>query len=142
MGEFVARGRVVKAGAGVFAAVRQRLGCDGTPRFRSVKRGWLAAKDGNVALRPNTDPQGRLAGLPWRAECVTSIAAPADKGRRGEGQQAEPAELEGLIAAGQVLSTCGHATGRCAWRRSRRERRTVMRRSHSAHDHPPTATAA
>lgn len=95
-------------GAWAFDAVRQwHVGRKGKPRFKSTKRGLrsLKAKDGNGALRPKTDVQGRLVGLPWGAGFAISIAAPAASGRRETEQQIELAELEALIAAGKVLST-------------------------------------
>lgn len=95
-------------GARAFDAVRQwHLGKRGKPRFKPVKRGLhsVAAKDGNGALRPVTDEAGRLVGLQWGAGFVIPIAAPATTGRRGREQAAELAEMEGLIAAGKVLST-------------------------------------
>ncbi|WP_307857427.1 transposase [Mycobacterium sp. SM1] len=94
-------------GARAFDAVCQwHVGTKGKPRFKS-KRGLrsLAAKDGNGALRPNTDDAGRLIGLQWGAGFVVPIAAPAQTGRRGKEQRAELAEIEALIAAGKVLST-------------------------------------
>jgi transposase len=95
-------------GARAFDAVRQwRLGRRGKPRFKNTRRGLhsLAAKDGHGALRPKTDAAGRLVGLQWGAGFVVAVAAPATSGRRGKEQQAELAEIEALIAAGQVLST-------------------------------------
>jgi putative transposase len=95
-------------GARAFDAVRQwHLGKRGKPRFKSTKRGLrsLAAKDGNGALRPNTDAAGRLVGLQWGAGFVIPIAAPAASGRRGREQRAELAQIEALITAGKVLST-------------------------------------
>ncbi|MGV0808432.1 zinc ribbon domain-containing protein [Mycolicibacterium setense] len=95
-------------GARAFDAVRQwHLGVKGKPRFKSTGRGLhsLAAKDGNGALRPKTDAAGHLVGLQWGAGFVIPIAAPATTGRRGREQQTEFAEIEGLIAAGKVLST-------------------------------------
>jgi len=95
-------------GARAFDAVRQwHLGRKGKPRFKSTKRGLhsLAAKDGHGALRPKTDEAGALVGLQWGAGFVVPIAAPATTGRRGRQQRAELAEIEGLIAAGKVLST-------------------------------------
>ena len=94
-------------GARAFDAVKcWHLGRKGKPRFKSNKRGLhsLAAKDGNGALRPKTDAAGQLVGLQWGAVFVVAIAA-AQTGRRGKEQQAELAEIEGLIAAGKVLST-------------------------------------
>jgi putative transposase len=95
-------------GARAFDAVRQwHVGRKGKPRFKSVKRGLhsLAGKDGNGALRPKTDEAGRLIGLQWGAGLVIPIAAAAETGRRAGEQRAELAEIEGLIAAGKVLST-------------------------------------
>ena len=95
-------------GARAFDAVRQwHVGRKGKPRFKSTKRGLhsLAAKDGNGALRPKTDPAGRLIGLQWGAGFVIPIAPTGASGRRGKEQQAELAEIEGLIVAGKVLST-------------------------------------
>ena len=66
---------------------------------------FVAAKDGQGALRPNVDAAGLLVGLQWGAGFVVPIAAPAQTGRRGKEQQAELAEIEALIAAGKVLST-------------------------------------
>jgi putative transposase len=95
-------------GARAFDAVRQwHVGSRGKPRFKSTKRGLhsLSAKDGNGALRPNTDAAGRLVGLQWGAGFVIPIAALATSGRRGTEQQTELAEIEALIATGKVLST-------------------------------------
>jgi putative transposase len=95
-------------GALAFNAVKQwQLGRKGKPRFKSTKRGLhsVAAKDSNGALRPKTNPTGRLVGLQWGAGLVIAIAAPATSGRRGTEQQAELAEIEALTAAGKVLST-------------------------------------
>ncbi|MDH6195825.1 putative transposase [Mycobacterium frederiksbergense] len=96
-------------GARAFDAVRQwHVGQKGKPRFKPAKRGLhsLAAKDSCGALRPKTDTEGRLVGLQWGARFVIPIAAPsATSARRGREQQAELAEIEGLIAAGRVLST-------------------------------------
>lgn len=95
-------------GARAFDAVRQwHVGRKGKPRFKSTKRGLrsLAAKDGNGALRPKTDPDGRLVGLQWGGGFVIAIAPLARGGRRGREQVAELAEIEALIAAGKVLST-------------------------------------
>ncbi len=95
-------------GARVFDAVKQwQLGRKGKPRFKNTRRGLhsLAAKDRNGALRPRIDGVGRLVGLQWGAGFVIEIAAPAETGRRGKGQQAELAEIEALITAGKVLST-------------------------------------
>ena len=95
-------------GARAFDAVRQwHLGQKGKPRFKSTKRGLhsLAAKDGNGALRPNTDTAGRLIGLQWGAGFVIPVVAAAVTGRRGKEQQVELAQIEALIAAGKVLST-------------------------------------
>lgn len=95
-------------GARAFDAVRRwHLGRRGKPRFKRAARGLhsLAAKDGNGALRPNLDGDGRLVGLQWGAGLVIPIATPARSGRRGNEQQAELAEIEALIAAGRVLST-------------------------------------
>ncbi|MCI4673483.1 zinc ribbon domain-containing protein [Candidatus Mycolicibacterium alkanivorans] len=95
-------------GVRAFDAVRQwHVGKKGKPRFKNARRGLhsVAAKDGNGALRPNTDDAGRLVGLQWGAGFVAPIAAPAVSGRRGREQQAELAEIEALIAAGKVLST-------------------------------------
>lgn len=89
-------------GARAFDAVKQwHLRRNGKPRFKSTQRGLhsLAAKDGNGALRPKTDAAGRLVGLQWGAGFVVPVAAPAQTGRRGKEQQAELAEIEGLIAA-------------------------------------------
>jgi putative transposase len=94
-------------GARAFDAVQQwHLGRKGRPRFKPVSRGLhsVSAKDGNGALRPKLDTDGRLAGLQWGAGFVIAIAAPAESGRRGRAQQAELAEIESLIAAGKVLS--------------------------------------
>jgi putative transposase len=95
-------------GARAFDAVRQwHVGNRGRPRFKSTTRGLqsLSAKDGNGALRPKTDAAARLVGLQWGAGFVIPIAEAARSGRRGGEQQAELAEIEGLIAAGKVLST-------------------------------------
>ena len=95
-------------GARAFDAVKRwHLGCRGRPRFKPAARGLrsLAAKDGNGALRPRVDADGRLVGLQWGAGFVVPIAAAAVSGRRGKEQQAELAEIEALIAAGKVLST-------------------------------------
>ena len=95
-------------GVRAFDAVRQwHLAQKGKPRFKSTKRGLhsLAAKDGNGALRPKVDPAPRLVGLQWGAGFVIPIVAAAKSGRRGGEQQAELAEIEALIAAGEVLST-------------------------------------
>lgn len=95
-------------GARAFEAVKQwHFGKRGKPRFKSTRRGLhsLAAKDGNGALRPNTDEAGRLVGLQWGAGFVVGIASPARTGRRGKEQQAELAEIKALIVAGKVLST-------------------------------------
>ncbi len=94
-------------GVRAFDAVRQwHVGKKGKPGFKNARRGLhsVAAKDGNGALRPNTDDVGRLVGLQWGAGFVAPIAAPAVSGRRGREQQAELAEIEALIAAGKVLS--------------------------------------
>jgi hypothetical protein len=94
-------------GARAFDAVKQwHLGRKGKPRFKCAGRGLrsLAAKDGNGALRPKTDADGRLAGLQWGAGFVVPIAEPATSGRRGKEQQVELAEIQALIAAGKVLS--------------------------------------
>jgi putative transposase len=95
-------------GARAFDAVRQwHFGQKGKPRFKSTKRGLhsLSAKEGHGALRPKTDGVGRLIGLQWGVGFVIPIAAPARTGRRGKEQQAELAEIEALIASGDVLST-------------------------------------
>ncbi|WP_319458127.1 MULTISPECIES: transposase [unclassified Mycobacterium] len=95
-------------GARVFDAVRQwHLGQKGKPRFKNTRRGLhsLAAKDGYGALRPKTDAAGRLVGLQWGAGFVIPIAAAGRSGRRGAEQQTELVEIDGLIAAGKVLST-------------------------------------
>ncbi len=95
-------------GARAFDAVEQwHLGRKGKPRFKPESRGLrsLAAKDGNGALRPKTDTNGRLVGLQWGGGLVIPIAAPAQPGRRGKEQQAELAEIEALIEAGKVLHT-------------------------------------
>jgi putative transposase len=95
-------------GARAFDAVRQwHVGRKGKPRFKSTRRGLhsLASKDGNGALRPKTDPSGRLIGLQWGAGFVVPIAPAATSGRRGREQQTELAEIEALIAAGKVRST-------------------------------------
>jgi putative transposase len=95
-------------GARAFDAVRQwHVGRKGKPRFKPAKPGLhsLAAKDGNGALRPKTDEAGRLIGLQWGAGFVIPVAAPRESGRRGREQHGELAEIEGLIAAGKVLST-------------------------------------
>ncbi len=83
------------------------LGRKGKPRLKSVARGLhsLASKDGNGALRPKVDGDGRLVGLQWGAGFVIPISEPAQTGRRGKEQQAELAEIEALIAAGSVLHT-------------------------------------
>jgi hypothetical protein len=57
-------------GVRAFDAVRQwHVGKKGKPRFKNARRGLhsVAAKDGNGALRPNTDDAGRLVGLQWGA---------------------------------------------------------------------------
>jgi hypothetical protein len=95
-------------GARAFDAVNQwHLGRKGKPRFKPVTRGLhsLASKDGEGALRPKVDADGRLVGLQWGAGLVIPIAVPAQTGRRGKEQPAELAEIEALIAAGMVLST-------------------------------------
>jgi transposase len=95
-------------GARAFDAVwRWHLGKKGKPRFKPAKRGLhsVAAKDAHGALRPKADPDGRLVGLQWGADCVIPIAVPAQTGRRGKEQQAELAEIEALIAAGKVRFT-------------------------------------
>lgn len=95
-------------GARAFDAVRQwHLGVKGKPRFKSTKRGLhsLAAKDSHGALRPTTDTDGVLVGLQWGAGFVIAIAPVAGGGRRGREQAAELDQIEGLIAAGKVLST-------------------------------------
>jgi hypothetical protein len=95
-------------GARAFDAVKGwHLGIRGKPRFKPVARGLrsLAGKDGNGALRPKVDADGRLVGLQWGAGFVIPIAAPAQGGRRGKEQQAELTEIEELIAAGKVLHT-------------------------------------
>ncbi|MGV0743044.1 transposase [Mycolicibacterium sp. XJ870] len=95
-------------GARAFNAVVQwHFGRKGKPRFKSNMRGLhsLSANDSKGALRPKTDPAGRLVGLQWGAGFVVPIAAPAHTGRRGEEQQAELAEIEELVAAGKVRST-------------------------------------
>ncbi len=95
-------------GARAFDAVKRwHLGRNGKPRFKPVARGVhsLASKDGNGALRPKVDGDGRLVGLQWGAGFVIAIAEPAQTGRRGKEQQAELAEIEALIAAGKVLYT-------------------------------------
>lgn len=88
------------------AVYRWHLGMRGKPRFKSTKRGLhsLAAKDGNGALRPKTDTEGRLVGLQWGAGFVIPAASAAVSGRQGREQQAELAEIQSLIAAGKVLS--------------------------------------
>jgi len=95
-------------GSRAYDAVRMwHLGKRGKPRFKSARRGLhsLAAKDGNGALRPKTDPlTGALVGLQWGKGVLIPIAAPAGGGRRGKQQQAELAEIEALIAGGKVLS--------------------------------------
>jgi putative transposase len=93
-------------GARAFDAVKAwHLGHKGKPRFKPARRGLhsVAAKDGNGALRPKLDADGRLLGLQWGAGFVIPIAGPALKGRRGKEQQSELAEIEALIAAGKVL---------------------------------------
>ncbi len=95
-------------GARAFDAVRQwHLGQKGKPRFKPARRRLrsLAAKDGNGALRPKTDVEGRLVGLQWGAGFVIPIAPAATSGRRGREQQAELDQIVALIAAGKVLST-------------------------------------
>ncbi|MCV7399453.1 transposase [Mycobacterium fragae] len=95
-------------GARAFDAVRQwHVGKKGKPRFKNARRGLhsVAAKDGNGALRPNTDDAWRLVGLQWGAGLVIPIAPVAMGGRRGREQRAELGEIEVLIAAGKVLST-------------------------------------
>ena len=89
------------------AVKRWHLGRNGKPRFKPVARGVhsLASKDGNGALRPKVDGDGRLVGLQWGAGFVIPIAEPAQTGRRGKEQRAELAEIEALIAAGKVLYT-------------------------------------
>jgi len=99
---------VQSLGVCAFDAVRQwHLGRKGKPRFKPVTRGLhsLASKDGNGALRPMVDADGRLVGLQWGAGFVIPIAQPARMGRRGKEQQAELAEIEALIAAGKALRT-------------------------------------
>jgi hypothetical protein len=79
-------------GARAFDAVNQwHLGRKGKPRFKPVTRGLhsLASKDGEGALRPKVDADGRLVGLQWGAGLVIPIAAPAQTGRRGKEQEAE-----------------------------------------------------
>jgi putative transposase len=91
-----------------YDAVNQwHLGRKGKPRFKPPARGLrsLAAKDGNGALRPKADADGRLVGLQWGAGFVIPIDEPAQSGRRGKEQQAELAEIEALIAEGKVRST-------------------------------------
>jgi hypothetical protein len=95
-------------GARAYDAVNQwHLGRKGKPRFKPPARGLrsLAAKDGNGALRPKADADGRLVGLQWGAGFVIPIDEPAQSGRRGKEQQAELAEIEALIAEGKVRST-------------------------------------
>jgi putative transposase len=95
-------------GARAFDAIKQwHLGRKGKPRFKPTGRCLhsLAAKDGNGALRPKLDTDGRLVGLQWGAGLVIPIAPPAESGRRGWEQQTELAQIEALIAAGKVLST-------------------------------------
>jgi putative transposase len=95
-------------GARAFDVVRQWcVGRKGKPRFTSTKRGLHspAARDGRGALRPKTDPAGRLIGLLWGAGLVIPRAAPCESGRRGTERQAGLADIEGLIVAGKVLST-------------------------------------
>jgi putative transposase len=109
-------------GARAYDAVSQwHLGRKGRPRFKTVSRGLrsLAAKDGNGALRPKTDADGRLVGLQWGGGFVIPIAEPAQSGRRGNEQHAELAEIEALIAAGKVRSTrivCTAIGGRDTYR--------------------------
>lgn len=94
-------------GVRAFDAVRQwHVGRKGKPRFKSTRRGLrsLAGKDGNGALRPKLDTGGRLVGLQWGAGLVIPIAAASTSSRRGREQAAELAAIEGLIAAGKVLS--------------------------------------
>jgi putative transposase len=95
-------------GARAFDAVKRwHVGRKGKPRFKPMSRGLhsLSANDGNGALRPYVDRDGRLVGLQWGAGFVIPIAKPAQSGRRGQEQRAELAEIEALIAAGKVLST-------------------------------------
>jgi hypothetical protein len=95
-------------GARAFDAVKRwHLRRKGKPRFKPVARGVhsLAAKDGNGALRPKVDDDGKLVGLQWGAGFIIPIAEPAQKGRRGREQQAELAEIEALIGTGKVLHT-------------------------------------
>ena len=95
-------------GARAYDAVKQwHLGRKGKPRFKPAARGLrsLASKDGNGALRPKIDADGRLVGLQWGAGFVIPNAGPAQSGRRGKEQQAELAEIEALIAGGKVRST-------------------------------------
>jgi hypothetical protein len=99
---------VQSLGVCAFDAVRQwHFRRKGKPRFKPVTRGLhsLASKDGNGALRPIVDADGRLVGLQWGAGFVIPIAQPARTGRRGKEQQAELAEIEALIAAGRALRT-------------------------------------
>lgn len=95
-------------GVRAFEAVTQwNRGIKGKPRYKSLSRGLhsLAAKDGRGALRPKVDNAGRLVGLQWGAGFVIAIAPPAQKGRRGKEQRTELAEIEALVAAGNVLCT-------------------------------------
>lgn len=95
-------------GARAFDAVKQwHLGKRGKPRFKNTRRGLhsLAAKDGDDALGPKTDAAGRLVGLQWGAGFVVPIAPAVESGRRGKKQLAELAEIDALIADGEVLST-------------------------------------
>ena len=95
-------------GARAFDAVKRwHSGRKGKPRLKSTARGLhsLASKDGNGALRPKVDADGRLVGLQWGSGFVIPTAEPAQTGRRGKEQQAEMAEIEALIAAGRVLHT-------------------------------------
>jgi hypothetical protein len=95
-------------GARVFDAVKRwHVGRKGRPRFKPMSRGLhsLSAKDGNGALRPYVDRNGRLVGLQWGCGFVIPIAEAAQSGRRDKEQQVELAEIEALIAEGRVLST-------------------------------------
>ncbi|HEX9498432.1 MAG TPA: transposase, partial [Mycobacterium sp.] len=89
------------------AVKRWHVGRKGRPRFKPMSRGLhsLSAKDGNGALRPYVDRNGRLVGLQWGCGFVIPIAEAAQSDRRGKEQQVELAEIEALIAEGRVLST-------------------------------------
>lgn len=95
-------------GKQAFGAVQDwHWGRKGKPRFKPARRGLhsLSCSDGHGALRPKTDPAGRLLGLQWGNGFLLGAASAAVGGRRGKEQQAELTEIETLIEAGKVLYT-------------------------------------